>query len=233
MGLLQTFEHKGAVLQISAYEAGPPKPKRAWSLRKPGAGRFEIGQIELSEDRAGFVLTARVSGRNIAYIYTEILLKDKTLDRFYGPVSREHVHADRSKEIRGVSRPDWDNPVDLAVGLDPGLRLLSDGADSAFCFSVPERYDSLDQRLEGLYAPADGAGPFRALLLFDSDGELRRAVARREQGRRSLPHALTPGEGDRFTPFVQVLTPPAEGGEWNAALALDAARVPRSGIAHD
>ena len=192
MEVFQTFEHNGKVLQIATYESESPKPAKASSTRAPGAGKFEIGQINLSDD---FTLTAQVTGKNIAYIYTEILLKDKDLDQFYGPVSRVYIQADRDKETGGINHPDWDDDINLAVTLRPSLRLLTDGVDSAFCFSIPEAYENPDYRLDGLYTPADGAAPRRARITFDSNGKTKEMIAYKENGRRSTPHALTPKQG--------------------------------------
>jgi hypothetical protein len=216
----QTFEHGGMVLRLFVHEAGAPSLVDSRLPLSPGAGQFEIGQIDLAEAGGGFALTAQVRGRHIAYIHTDLLLKDKSANRFYGPVVREHVQADRNKETRGVIRPDWDDPVDVAVRLHPGLRVLTDGVDSAFCFSVPEGYGNSGRRLDGLYALADGTAPFRARFFFDGAGETKRVLAHRERGRSSLPHAVIPRRGDQFMPFAQVLTPPTGGGDWDMVLAL-------------
>ncbi len=207
MEVFQTFEHNGKLLQIAAYEPKSPKPAKVSSIRRPGAGEFEIGQIDLADD---FTLSAQVTGKNIAYIYTEILLKDKNLDQFYGPVSREYIQADRDKETGGINYPDWDENINLAVTLRPSLHLLTDGVDLAFCFSIPEAYENPDYRLDGLYTPVDGAAPRRARITFDSNGKTKEIIAYKENGRRSTPHTLTPNQGDQFTPFVQILTPPTE-----------------------
>jgi hypothetical protein len=216
----RTFRHKGRVLQLTAYESEPSGPRKVLSRRAPGAGSIEIRQIDLSAKGEEFMLSAWVDGSNIAFIYTEVLLKDESLDRFYGPVAREYIRAERTKETRGVSRPDWDDSVDLSVKIRPSLRVLTDGVDSAFFFSVPEGYGDPQHRIDGLYAPADGTGEFRARVTFDSGGETKRIVAYKEQGYRSAPHPLAPRRGDRLTPFVQVLTPPAEDGEWKVGTAL-------------
>jgi hypothetical protein len=229
MEVFQTFEYNGKVLQLTAYEPESPRPAKISSVRAPGAGKFEIGQINFSDE---FTLTAQVAGKNIAYIYTEILLKDKSLDQFYGPVAREYIHADRDKETGGVSYPDWDDMVDLAVTLRPSLRLLTDGVDSAFAFAIPENYDHPDYRLDGLYTPADGTAPRRSRITFDSAGKTKNIIAYKEQGRRSTPHALTPKQGDQFSPFVQILTPPAraaENGKWDVTTALSTLLTFRDG----
>ena len=219
MDVFAKYEHKGAALQVGRYEPASPKPEKRRPLRVPGAGKLEIGRLEVGGKGQEPRLTAQISGTNIAYIYTEILLKDQDHERYYGPVAREHVRAARSRQTRGVDRPDWGDPVDLTVDLRPSLRMITDGVDSAFCFAVPERYGASDYRLEGLYATAGGGDPLRAVLTFDGSGKIKRLVAHREQSRRSTPHMLTPKQGDRFTPFVQVLTP-AGGGDWEVETAL-------------
>ena len=220
MEVLQTFEHNGKLLQIAAYESESPKPAKTSSIRVPGAGEFEIGQVNLADD---FTLTAQVTGKNIAYIYTEILLKDKNLDQFYGPVSRVYIQADRDKEIGGINHPDWEDDINLAVTIRPSLHLLTDGVDSAFCFSIPEAYENPNYQLDGLYTPVDGAAPRRARITFDSNGKTKEILAYKEQGRIATPHTLTPNQDDQFAPFVQILTPTAraaEDGKWDVTTAL-------------
>jgi len=224
MAVIQTFEHNGRVLQISTYETSS-KPEKVLSRRAPGAGNFEIGQINLSVEKisAGeeLTLSAQVSGKNIAYIYTEILLKDKDLNQFYGPVAREYIRADRNKESRGIIRPDWDENLNLSVTLRPRLNLLTDGVDSAFAFLIPEGYDSANRRLDGTYTTADRAAQHRARITFDSNGEIKDILDFKEQGKRSLPHALTPKLGDQFTPFAPIFTPPAdENQKWQGTTGL-------------
>lgn len=215
MEIFQTFEHNGRVLQLATYEpASSPKPKKATSIRAPGAGKFEIAQINLSD---GFTLTAQVSGKNIAYIFTEILLKDG--GQYYGPVTREYIQADRNKETGGISRPDWDDTINLSVKLRPSLTLLTDGVDSAFAFATPTGYGVAGCWLDGQYTSAESQT--RARITFDSDGTLhvKEILAIKEKGMRSTPHALKPKPGDTFAPFVQVLTS-EDNGKWKVTSAL-------------
>ena len=226
MEIFQTFEYSGRILQLATYEPVPsPKPAKAPFVRAPGAGKFKIGQINLSatEIVAGEALTftAQITGKNIAYIYTEILLKDKTLNQFYGPVAHEYIQADRDKEAGGVSHPNWSDAINLSIRLSLGLHLLTDGVNSAFAFASPEGYSILGCRLDGQYTSAEGQ--YRARILFDGDGNIKEILAFKEQKMKSLPHALTPKPGDTFAPFVQVLTPSisaAENEKWESATAL-------------
>jgi hypothetical protein len=201
MDLLQTFESQGTVLPLFSYEPGSAKPAKRPSQRASGMARFEIGQIDLSAVSDEMALTARA-------------------DRYFGPLTREHIRAGRDRETGDLLRPDWDDPVDVSARFRPNLRLLTDGVDSAFCCSIPEGYGDPDQRLLGLYTPIHGTGPLRASLTIDRDGDVRRMVAYKDQRGHSMPRALTPGSGDRFDPFVQVHTLSAEGGDWEVATAL-------------
>ena len=229
MEVFQTFEYNGKILQLATYEPEPSaKPTaKASSIKAPGAGKFEIGTITLSAPSAKitageeFTLNAQVNGKNIAYIYAEVLFHDKNLNQFYGPVAREYIQADRNKETGGVSRPDWDDTINLAVRLNPGLRLLTDGVDSAFGFLIPAGYNDSDYRLDGLYTPAAGAAQRRARITFDSTGKTTDVVAYKEQGSHATPHALTLKQGDQFAPFVQILTQPTnEGQTWQVTKGL-------------
>jgi hypothetical protein len=217
MEIFQTFDHNGKVLQLVTYEP-PKKIAKTLPTRAPGAGKFEIGQINLSDE---FTLTAQVTGKNIAYIYTEILLKDKNLNQFYGPVTREYIQADRDKDTGGVSRPDWDETINLAVTLRPSLRLLTDGVDSAFGFCIPNGYDKSGYQIDGLYTPASATAPRRARIIFDNNGKAKEIIAFKEQVSHSTPHEVTLKPGDQFAPFAQIFTPPVEeNGKWEVTTAL-------------
>jgi len=220
MKLLQAFEYQGTVLRLFTYDSGSSKPATPSSRHASGGGRFEIEPVGLSAVGNELTLSTRVTGKSFAYIFVEMLLKDPGADRFFGPMTREHIRADRNREIGGLPRPDWDDPVDITVRLRPSLRLLTDGVDSAFCCSVPEGYGDPGHRLSGLYTPVRGAGPLQASITIDSAGDLRRVVAFRERDGHSLPRALTPASGDRFSPFVQVHALSSEGWDWNIATAL-------------
>jgi len=213
MTILKTFEHKGRSLKLSAYHA-PAKPaKKPTTRRAPGAGKFEIEQLNISDE---LTLTAQISGENIAYLFVEILMKDG--EKFYGPVLREYIPADSDKETGGIKRPNWGNPISLSLPLRPSLTLLTDGVDSAFAFAIPEGYGNSGNRLDGQFTPAAEGKQSRARITFDSDGKIIEILAFKEQRTKSTPHALTPKNGDTFAPFVQALT--ETDGNWQAETVL-------------
>jgi hypothetical protein len=218
--VLRTFERDGLRLSLFAHDFGGQGPAEVPDSQAPGAGSFEFSDFSLREEGEALTLTAKVRGRNLAYLYSELLLKDEDEDRYYGPVIREHVRADREKETGGVTRPDWELPVLVRMTLRPALRVLTDGTRSALCFGVPERYGAVDCRLRGLYKAAGGETTREALLVFAGDGSLRRAIVRDAWGRRSRLRPLTIKFGDRFTPLAELLTSGGAKGGWRAATAL-------------
>lgn len=219
--IFRTFEHNGKVLQLSPFETGQPAKLAVGgtSAGAPGSGQFEIKMLSLSASKitAGETLTleAQITGSHISYLYTEILLRDKEVDQYYGPVDQGFVHAERNKETRGVSRPDWEQMIKVTAPLRPAIRLLTDGAHFAFAFLRPEGYDSSDTQLEGLYSASGETTRRRAHLTFDAAGNIKKMLVFTGQGIRAMAHALTLKQGDQFSPFVQILKPPtAESPEW-------------------
>jgi hypothetical protein len=215
MKVFRTFTYSGKELQLATYEPEALiKPRPSPLIGAPGAGKFEIGPVRLSAAKISpgetCTLTAQVTGKNIAFIYTEVLFHDQGLNQLYGPVMREYLQAERNKVIGGVSHPAWDPAISVTVRLSPGLRLLTDGTASAFGFLLPESYTSPAYRLDGLYTPAGGSTPRRARLSFDRAGHATQVVVYKDPRGRTAPHAGAPKPGDQFTPFVQILTPPGD-----------------------
>jgi hypothetical protein len=223
MEILATYRHDGSALHLTALPseaAGAAKGAERLEVRAPGAGTFEFGTLGLTGDDQGIALAGQVAGRNLAYLFVEVLLKDPDRDRFYGPVAREYVRAEREKETGGVERPDWGDPAAFQAKISAGLRVVTDGTRSAFCFAVPEGYGSPDYCLGGLYTRAAGDGSPRALLVFSADGRLKSVTAYEEQGGHPGPRTIVAARGDRFAPFAQVLTPGGPAGTWAVATAV-------------
>jgi hypothetical protein len=202
MTILKTFEHKGKALQLADY-AAPERAalKKSSSMRAPGAGKFQIESLTLSDN---LTLSAQISGNGIAYLIIEILMKDE--GGVYGPVLREYVPAEADKEVGGVKRPDWGETINLSIPLRPSLTLLTDGSSSAFAFASPTGYGVSGCYLDGQYTSAAEGSQTRVRIAFNGNGEIKEILAFKKQGIKSTPHALTPKPGDTFAPFVQVFT---------------------------
>lgn len=225
MGLLQTYVRNGQGLQLETYEGASAAPGASEGAQRPrvnapGAGHFEFSRFRAEWQGETLVLTGRVSGKNLAYLYTEVLLKDPEEDRYFGPVMREYIRAERNEGSSGITRPVWDESVDVRVIMRPLLRLVTDGARHAFCFAFPEGYSSPGYRQGGLYTLAGDTQPLRALLGFSGDGSLKRAIAYGEHDSRAGAEVLTPKQDDRFAPFAQVFTPSTAENGWDITPAL-------------
>lgn len=220
---MQTYARKGKGLKVTPYDG----PFSASSLaegskanaRPADTGGFTFEGLGVEPEGDAFILTGKVHGPDLAYLYTDILLRDTMRERFYGPVFREYVRAKRNEGSSGITRPVWDDPTEIRVKMRPLLRLITDGADHAFCFASPEGYSSPGYRQGGLYTVSGETEPLRALLGFSGDGTLKRVIAYPEQDRRGGARVLTPAQDDRFVPFVQVFTPDGKGG-WTIATAV-------------
>jgi hypothetical protein len=218
MESIRTFEHNGKVLQLALYTPkSPPQPNLRSHRRKPGAGKFRIEALQLSstELSAGeeIALSAQIKGKNLAYIFTELLFHDKSARQAYGPLRREYVPSAENNETGGVLRPIWNESIEISIQFKPTLPLLTDGANFAFGFHAPEAYGRAERWLEGLYNEST-----RARLTFTEGGELKSVVAFTESLGRALPHELTFKPGDHFAPFVQIYTPAWK--NWDTTLAL-------------
>ncbi len=215
MDVLCTYERNGVVLTVTGYTDAPAASRGARS-RAPGAGRFDIGEITLEFEDAQAIVTARVRGGGIAFVYGDVALKDPRTDRFYGPVARGHARAETDRLSSGGLRPEWGTDFTARVALGLDMTVLSDGAGAAFCFASPEGYGSLSRRVDGVFQPSGSAQSFRARLLLDQDGGVKRLIGYKAFGRRTLPRPLLPRPGDTFTPLVEVLSP-NDGEGWSVS----------------
>ena len=220
MRVLAELELGGKEIRLFAPASEPmPVPTR----RMVGVGRYLKGELQVSVGGEEVTVAARIGGRNLAYAYVELFLEDPGRPRFYGPLAREHVRAQRETEVGGLLQPDWgEEPVEVVARIRANQRLLTDGVEWALFCPLPGGYGETDYELSGLYAQADGAAPFPIALRVDHSGAIRRVVARKELGKRSLPRVIRPSPGDRLSPYVEVVTRTVEEGNWETTTALGA-----------
>ena len=222
MRLLREYEVNDRVLKIEAIESETID----WPITSgfgqtpPGMGKFEIGMLSLSAETIApgeaLTLNARISVGNVAYIYSELWLDEPNSGVCYGPLAQEFVLSGRNKDVGGVVHPVWDAEIELSLSIKPGLRVLTVGVDSAFAFMYSEGYGRAGSWLDGLFSRAGSAIRQRARLKLDSVGGLSGMLVYKTSGGRSMPHAVTLGVGDTFSPFVQILKRPG----WQAEFGL-------------
>ena len=225
MYVIRTYDHAGKTLELSLPEKETEKLKggmHAPSLKTaPGAGEIHFEEISASAETLqpgeSVEVSIRIDGKNIAFIYFDVMLFDKERSQLYGPVFRHFIRAEREKETGGVLRPKWEKTNSVAYTYRPTLRLLTDGERTAFAFLIPESYGVASGKetwlLDGQYTFAGGGEQRRATLYFDGSGRMKKIIGFKAIGFRSTPGAITPSSGDSFSPFTQNLTLPAEEGD--------------------
>ncbi len=219
MPVFRTFDYLGRTFELNSFETTQEKlpQDQTWS-QAPGAGEIEIEAIALSIAQTApgeaVSVSTRVNGRNIAFIYADMMLYDKEFDRAYGPVYRKHIPAASDKEIGGVLYPDWEETVHIAFEFTPTLRILTDGVNFGFGFVYPDRYGSLSTGgtywLNGLYSTDEGQTVRDAKMYLDKTGKMEKIIVAGSKFGRRAPREIMPKPGDQFTPFVQLFSPPRD-----------------------
>lgn len=212
MELTRTFFVNDWEVKIAFYEpdnAVAPS-KSGESLLIPGAGKYQVNTLQLASDQITrgekLDLSIHISGENIAFLSTEVYLKDKEFDYYYGPVTQEFVRSKLEKDVNRLVHPIWDSEIDLTLQINPILRVLTDGINAAFAFMHPVGYGREAYQLEGSFTKKDSANSNRARLKFDSSGEMIDKRIILEKRGRLVSHNLAIRSGDMFIPAVQVLT---------------------------
>ena len=134
MDTLCRYEHEGRTLEIAALDDSWPVAAvpdlLPGSTLKPAD--VTLGAVALSASTiapgAPLTLSAQVGGKDVAFVYLELLLRDPAREQYYGPVYREAMAAPATKTVGGVTYPDWSAAPMAQVTFEPVLRLLTDGA---------------------------------------------------------------------------------------------------------
>ncbi len=185
---------------------GAPQPGA--QISAPGASGISISPVtaspeSLTQDEK-VTLTATVTGANIGYIYLLVGYYNEESDLML-LANADFVLADKTKQIGGVSYPDWGDTqrVDLSVTWKPVLFAIYDGVQSVYTPLQPERYGASSQELtyivKGIYTFAQSGKQRPAKLIFDGEGNLRQVLGMPEQGGAGAPREITPQDGDQFT----------------------------------
>ena len=209
METIKTIEHDGKKLVIFAPDQASAGTRPMGEA--PGAGKVEFLKMEISSAQpapgTALTISASLDTENVAWIFTELLLHDAELGQYYGPILQEHVPAPSNHEVAGVIHPLWQNHLELSVSVTPGLRLLTNGADSALAFASAGEYGKNTLLLNGIYTPASTGKSRRAGLVFDAAGNLLRALSYKQNTISAAPRALKFKPGDQFQPYIQIFQP--------------------------
>ncbi len=184
-------------------------PEKAAQITGPGAGKFSIDPLKVSKTKLGanekLTITTKISGSNIAYIYAYTLFYNET-DNSYLVADIDYVDAGASKEIEGVSFPDWGEETDMLFEYEwePTVYMVSDGDErnDQFALFEPQTYGAqladAVYTLRGTYTPQDGGTPHAALMEFTGEGVMRRLLTFLKEDGSGAPREAIPSPGDQF-----------------------------------
>ncbi len=177
------------------------------TLVMPGAGEIEFEQLTAGATQialgGALTLTAQIRGGNVGYIYLYTLYYDDESDS-YVTLDMDFIDAGQTREIGGVTYPDWgeDENLDLEIEWQPVTRSLSDGKNEEFAPFESEIYGrSAKDRsyvVWGTYTPAGAKSGREAFLRFDGEGNFRTLVVLSGRDGRAA-RQVNMKKGDRFT----------------------------------
>ena len=213
MSNVDKFEINGKQIEFSLLPPVPGdiKPLKKKTGRAPGSGSIEIEPLQLSVTSATYGSAVNcqtvVRGKNIAHIFTEILLE--TGGKKYGPFSKRFITSPENREVRGILHPRWssENSIEFSFALQVDLLCCKDRFTLA-CM-IPEKYgvDPEDQvwSTEGIYQRGGGV-PFRVKFEYDHGGNLIRKTGFYDASADGVyaPFELMIEEGDTFEPYASI-----------------------------
>lgn len=192
-------------------EAGASE--RKVDKKAPGYGNVEfLAPVLLSESIAAeekLALKVKISGTNIAQIYSTLMLQIKK--DLIGPLAKDYLRSPEERNVNGVVHPRWKQENQLECKIDPVVNLLHCGEGSTLACAEPEFYSPPSGQqiwnIEGIYQRGGGE-PFRAKFTFDLQGELMRKTGFYPESARGLmaPFELLIEDGDTFEPLIEVVS---------------------------
>lgn len=181
-----------------------------------GNDPITVGDVTASAETASakkpVTIDTHIEGPNIAFVYVFVGRIDAESNAFQ-MLDMDYLEADNTKEVDGVSYPDWGESVDVSYDWDGTLMVLDDGKSTPIALLQPESYGSDTEdatyTLEGIYTTAKSNKERRALLRF-SNGELVEALGYTSTDQSGAMREITPKKGDTFQ-IQEDLIPLTEG----------------------
>ncbi len=196
------FHYTGRSFQ--AGQGAVVAPERGATVRGPGTGAIQVGPIKLSDTVAApgrpVVLSAKISGDNIGYIYFFTGFYDKQANSIF-VADQDYLQSGETRKIDGVYYPDWgQGAFNLEFEWEPLMYAITDGKNSVEAALMPETYGAeladTVYTVDGVYTYADGGDQRHARLYF-RDGELRQVFGFTGEGGNGAPREIVPQRGDQ------------------------------------
>jgi hypothetical protein len=191
-------------IQESAPEAGA-------EIAAPSAGPITIAPITVSASEIGpdgkVTISTEITGSNIAYVYYFVSYWNEEYSSYLS-ADQDFIFAEKSKEIGGVTYPDWGNEGVIPINYEwePTLYYMSDGneANDQFAFFMPTVYGADANgdiyTVRGTYTFLDTGTEMTAEMDFDGNGDMKSVWGFTGDSDSSGAWSeITPNPGDTFT----------------------------------
>ncbi len=184
----------------------PISPPSAAPSRSPGLGQIEVSAITVSAGVASpgnpVSMKARISGKNIGYIYLFVGLYDSKANSIF-KADTDYIESPDTKELNGVYYPQWNNgkPFNLTLDWEPTIFEITDGEKTAVALFTPQSYGAAAEdtvyTVDGIYHYADGDA--RTARLHFRNGKLQQVFGYTDQNETGGAREIIPQAGDTFT----------------------------------
>jgi hypothetical protein len=184
----------------------PVSPRPGAPSRSPGLGQIQVSPITLSGKTAApgqpVTLTAKVSGKNIGYIYLFAGYYDQNANAIF-EADTDYLESPNTQELNGVFYPQWngDKPFNLKLDWDPTLFQITDGNHTTVALFTPQRYGASAQEavytVDGIYHYADGTS--RSARIYFRDGVMQQVFGFTDANETGGAREIIPQSGDTFT----------------------------------
>lgn len=184
----------------------PVSPQPGAPSRSPGLGQIQVSPITLSGKTAApgqpVTLTAKVSGKNIGYIYLFAGYYDQNSNAIF-EADTDYLASPNTQQLNGVFYPQWngDKPFNLKLDWDPTLFQITDGKNKTVALFTPQSYGASPQdavyTVDGIYHYADGTS--RSARIYFRDGVMQQVFGFTDPNETGGAREIIPQSGDTFT----------------------------------
>lgn len=210
------FHYTGRPFEVQ--DRAPVVPDKTSLVRAPGAGKIELSPLKLSGKTAApgkpVVLSTRVDGENIGYIYLFAGYYDEQANSI-NLSDLDYLDSGTTREVGGVFYPDWGTgPFNLEFEWEPIVFALTDGETTATVLLNPTTYGAAPEQavytVEGLYTRT-ATGETSAAQLRLNNGKLQSVFGFTNPDGTGAPREIVPDAGDTFTVYEKWMDLDADG----------------------
>jgi hypothetical protein len=182
-------------------------PAAGGPTRAPGAGQITVSAVKASSKEAEpgkpVALSARITGKNIGYIYLFIGYYDQSTNSIF-VADTDFLESPDTRQVDGVFYPKWSDKgsFNMKFNWDPTVFSISDGQKTVMALFSPQEYGASAEDaiyvVDGIYTFAESGSQLNARLNF-RNGRLVSVFGITGQGDTGAPRQITPQPGDTFT----------------------------------